>query len=311
MASPHRIDVHHHVSPPSFLARSAQAGFARGPMQSWTVAQSLDDMDKGGVATAIVSLPHPVAMWPGDRDEGRRLARDWNEYFTRLAQDHKGRFGVFAALPILDIDGSLAEIAYALDQLKADGICLMTNIGDKWLGDPHYAPVFEELNRRKAVVYTHPIAPDCCRGIVPGLADSVIEFATDTTRAVARLLFTGAAHRYKDISFIFSHAGGTVPFLLERFERVPLADRAAAAAVPDGVATYLKAFHYDIAQAAHPLALAALTRLVAATQILFGTDYPFRTSADHAQMLEDFGFSAGDLRAIDCANAQRLLPRWR
>lgn len=213
-------------------------------------------------------------------------------------------------LPILDIEGSLIEIEYALDVLKADGINLMTNIGDKWLGDPYYDPIFAELNRRKTVVYTHPDAPDCTRGVLPGLRDSVIEFGTDTTRAIARLLFSGAAERYPDISWIFSHAGGTVPFLTERLIRFAATEKGMAARVPAGVLAYLKRFHYDTAQAAHPWALASLMRLVAVSQLLFGTDFPWRTAAETAKGLRDFGFSAADLRAIDCGNAERLLPRW-
>jgi 6-methylsalicylate decarboxylase len=311
MATPHRIDVHHHVSPPSYLKEIDRVGFFSPPFKNWSITRALEDMEQGGVATGIISLPHPVAVWPGDVAEGRRLARDWNEFATRLAQDHPGRFGLFATLPILDIDGSLREIEYALDTLKADGISLMTNIGDKWLGDPHYDPVFAELHRRKTVVYTHPIAPDCCHNIVPGTNDSIIEFATDTTRAIARLLFSGAAERYNGISFIFSHAGGTLPFLVERFTGAAAADKVLGAAVPEGVMSYLQRFHYDVAQAAHPGALASLTRLVAITQILFGTDFPFRSAADHVRLLAAFGFSASDLGAIDRGNAQRLLPRWR
>src|SRR5579863_865802 len=183
MTAPYRIDVHHHPSPPSYLS----ARFARdkqyGPQKDWTVARSLDDMDRGGVATAMLSLPHSVQIWPGPRDEARGLARDWNEYMARLAVDYPGRFGVFAALPILDIEGSLKEVAYALDTLKADGIALMTNIGDKWLGDPHYFPLFEELHRRQAVVYTHPMSADCVQNaMMPVIDDSVIEFTADTSR---------------------------------------------------------------------------------------------------------------------------------
>jgi len=311
MPEPHRIDIHHHVAPPSFKEALERTGFTYPPFRNWSIEQSLADMDEGEVATAIISLPHPVGVWEGDAAAQRRLARDWNEFSTRLAQDHQGRFGVFATLPILDIDGSLREIEYALDTLNADGIGLMTNIGDRWLGDPHYDPIFAELNRRKAVAYTHPIAPACCNNILPGVNDSVIEFATDTTRAIARLLFSGAAARYGDIQFIFSHAGGTMPFLFERLETAPVIDRRLADKVPAGVRGYLTRFHYDIAQAAHPAALAALARVVAVAQILFGTDFPFRTAADHARLLAEYGFDASDRRAIESDNARRLLPRWR
>ncbi len=308
MATPHRIDVHHHVTPPSYRAAQGPVDQGNAPRLGWSVEASLEDMDRGGVASAIISLPHPVTIWPGDKDKARRLARDWNEYSTRLGQDHPGRFGLFATLPMLDIDGSLREIEYALDALHADGINLMTNIGDKWLGDPYYDPVFEELHRRKAVVYTHPIAPTCLHDVLPGVNDSIVEFGSDTTRAIARLLFSGAAARFHDIRFIFSHAGGTMPFLVERFERAP---GRYAPKVAGGTIAHLKRFYYDTAQAAHPWALMGLTRLVAISQILFGTDFPYRTAAETAQGIAEFGFSPSDLSAIDCGNAQRLLPRWR
>jgi len=309
MAAPHRIDVHHHVTPPSLVTEKIRAGAGGGPTYGWTLAKTLDDMEKGEVRGVVISLPHPVEVWPNPKDT-RGLTREWNDYVATLVRDHPGRFGQFAMLPILDIDGSLGEIAYALDVLKADGINLMTNIGDKWLGDPYYDPIFAELHRRKAVVYTHPAAPHCTAGVLPQVRDAVIEFGTDTTRAIARLLFSGAAERFKDIRWIFSHAGGTAPFLAERLIRYADTERGMAAKVPDGVLAYLKRFFYDTAQAAHPWALASLMRLVAISQVLFGTDFPWRTAAETAAGLKEFGFSAAELRAIDSGNAERLLPRW-
>jgi 6-methylsalicylate decarboxylase len=280
-------------------------------IENWTAAKSLADMDKNGVAVALLSLPHRAAAWRGDRTAARNRARQWNEFMARQASDHPGRFGVFATVPVLDIDGSLREAEYALDTLKADGINLMTNMGDKWLGDPHYFPLFEELNRRKAIVYTHPISPDCMQNaMLPDIDDSIIEFCADTSRAIARLLFSGAAHRFKDITFIFSHAGGTMPFILERFMRRPLGDVEIATRVPDGVIAYLKRFYYDTAQASHPYAMASITKLVATTQLLFGTDFPFRNAEDHVNGLKSCGFSDDELFAIECGNARRLMPHW-
>jgi len=311
MSQPHRIDVHHHPSPPSYLAARGEDNRWAPAQQGWSAAKSIEDMDRGGVAGAMLSLPHSVHIWPEDRKEGRRLAREWNEFMAQLALDHPGRFGVFAALPILDIEGSLKEIEHAFDALGAHGVALMTNIGDKWLGDPHYAPVFEELDRRKAVLYTHPVAPDCCRAILPEFNDSVIEYGTDTTRAIAKVLFTGSAARYPGIRFIFSHAGGTMPYLAERFIRAPLYSKQGIGdKVPGGVLPALNRFYYDTAQAAHPWAMGSFTRLIAVSQLVFGTDFPYRTAAETASGLSRCGFSPAELRAIDCENAQRLMPRW-
>ncbi len=308
MAAPHRIDVHHHITPPSYSAAAAAIIEGNPPRMNWSLAKSLEDMEQGGVATAIISLPHPVTIWPKPQDKQRALARDWNEYVATMGRDHPGKFGLFATLPMLDIDGALKELEYSLDVLKADGINMMTNIGDKWLGDPYFHPIFEELHRRKAVVYTHPIAPSCLHDCLPGVNDSIVEFGSDTTRTIASLIFSGAAAKYKDIDFIFSHAGGTMPFLVERFERAP---GRWAPAIEGGAVQHLKRFYYDTAQAAHKWALLSLTELVESTQIMFGTDFPYRTSSETAQGLIDFGFSEADLRAIDCGNAKRLLPNWR
>src|SRR5581483_3006728 len=162
---------------------------------------ALEDMDRSGIALALRSIIQPSASVP-DVEKARRVARQSNEYGARLVRDHPGRFGSFATLPMTDPDASLKEIEYGLDTLKANGIGLMTSYGDKYLGDAAFAPVWEELNRRKAVVYTHPLTPDCCRNTVPGVPPGVIEYATDTTRTIASLVFSGSAARYPNIRWI-------------------------------------------------------------------------------------------------------------
>ena len=256
-------------------------------------------------AQEVAAQPRPGAV------QGRRLARDSNDYAARLAADFPGRFGIFAAVPLPHIEASLREIEYGLDVLKADGISLFTSYRDKWLGDPAFDPVMAELDRRKAVVFVHPEAPLCCRGLLPGVHEHVLEYGFDTTRAITRILFSGTALRYRDIRWIFCHGGGTTPFLAERLVRAPGTNKALAQYVPDGVMAELRRFHYDVAQIAHPMALAALTRLVPISQILWGTDFPFRFGTEYVKGLSEFGFSAGDLRQIDRENALRLLPRWR
>ena len=181
----------------------------------WTVAQSIDDMDRGGVATSILSISEPSVFF-GNFNSARKLARETNEFGAKVIADNPGRFGMFATLPLPDVEGSLREIEYALDTLKMDGVCMMTDYQGKFLGDPAFAPVVEELNRRKALVYTHPFRNDCCRNLVPDVFEPLIELGTDTTRTIASLLFSGSAERFPDVKWI-SHAGGTAPFLMQRF----------------------------------------------------------------------------------------------
>jgi len=240
---------------------------------------------------------------------GRRIARLSNEYGAQLARDHKGRFASFATLPLLDTEGTLKEIGYALDTLKAEGIGLMTSYQDKYLGDASFAPIWEELNRRKAVIYTHPLSPECCRNIKSEVPPAVVEYATDTTRTIASLVFGGTASRYPDIRWIFSHSGGTMPFLLSRFTRheIDMKERAKER-MPRGVMYELKKFHYDTAQGNHSGALAALMKIATPSQVLYGTDFPFRDGAEENGGLSAFRFEAKDLRAIERDNALKLLP---
>jgi 6-methylsalicylate decarboxylase len=308
------IDVHHHVSPPQFINALTKYKLGERPMLNWTPGRSIEDMDRAGVALSITSITTP-GVWFGDNREARDLARACNEYAAGLAQQYPGRFGTFASLPLPDVDGCLDEIAYAFDVLKADGVGVMTSFGDKWLGDPSFAPVMAELNRRKAVIYTHPTAANCCRNLLPDVHYSVVELTTDTTRAIANLIFTGTTAQYPDIKFIFSHAGGTVPFMYQRLTRYPAFDRGAGlgknieAKVPGGVLPALRAFYYDTAQAAFPMAMEPLAKLVSSSQILFGTDFPFRTAADHVKGLTECGFTAAELTAIHRGNAVRLMSQ--
>ncbi|WP_376097258.1 amidohydrolase family protein [Roseomonas sp. CCTCC AB2023176] len=306
--SPYRVDVHHHLTPPGYVARAARHATIAPPQAGWTIEKTVEDMDRAGTETAILSVTSP-GFWFGDATEARDLARASNDYAAGLVRDHGRRFGSFAALPMPDVEGTLREIEYALDTLRADGVAMFTSYGGKWLGDPSFAPVFEELNGRRAVVYTHPNSAACCTNLMGALVpDPMIEFGTDTTRTIASWVFGGFAQRFPDVRLIFSHAGGTMPFLIERFEfqaRVP----SVAPHFLDGVRPILRRYHYDTAQASNPAAMDGLRRLVPVSQIVFGTDYPYRTSTEHVENLAGCGFDAAEMRAIERDNARALLPR--
>jgi predicted TIM-barrel fold metal-dependent hydrolase len=305
-APAHTIDVHHHLFAPDY--RAAIAAIGAGGAPRWSPEQSLAEMEKSRVQTALLSLA-PPGLWFGDAAQARKLARMVNDYGAKLAKDYPGRFGLFAALPLPDAEGSLREIEYAYDTLHAEGIGLMTSYGDKWLGDASFAPIWAELNRRKAVIYTHPNTPVCCGKLNDDVPSGVIELAVDTTRTMASLLFSGTAARYPDIRWILSHGGGTTPFLLSRFTRQEEEMKEHEKRLPNGLLYELKKFYYETAQANHPGALDALLRIVPLSQVLFGTDYPYRVGADVNAGLAAYHFSPQDVLAIERENTLRILPQ--
>jgi predicted TIM-barrel fold metal-dependent hydrolase len=307
----HRIVIHHHFAPPAWVTAVKGRPLLQPANTTWTAAKSIEDMDRGGVATAVVSITNP-GLWFGDAPMTRQLSRACNEYGAKLVQEHPTRFGLFAAMPLPDVDATLAEIAYAYDTLKVDGIGLFTSYGDTWLGNAKFLPVMEELNRRRAVVHVHPTAANCCRNLeyAPGVAPGSIEYGTDTTRAIMGVAFSGDAVRFPDIRFIWSHAGGTVPFLAGRIEG---ASNNAKDRLPNGFIAEIRKFYYDLAGAANRGAVTSLLELVKPSQVLFGTDFPpGGTSTEYVKALNEMKlFSPADLQAIDRDNALRLLPRLR
>lgn len=309
---PDHIDVHHHFYPPEFREAVAEFSGSRMPLvESWTPEASLAEMDANGVSTAILSLWSIPGVWIGADAAGmRRWARSVNDYAADMRRDHPGRFGLFAALPMPDVEGSLAEIEYALDVLQADGVGLMTNYGDTWPGDPAYRPVFEELNRRKAAVYFHPVAPTCCAGaLVPGVHDSWAEVVFDTCRAVLSLLINGVFRDLRDIDWIFSHSGGTVPVVARRAATLGHHSPKLADGAPDGIDAELTRLYYETANGYHTPNMAALLDYVPVSQVMFGTDYPYVSVRDNAEGLAR-AVSGADLEAIRSGNALRLFPQF-
>jgi 6-methylsalicylate decarboxylase len=311
------IDTHHHFFPPQYLeplaAWNDKAGLpGQTPIQrAWTATRAVDDMDRNGVAKAVLSISTP-GIWFGEAEAARKMARICNDYGAEMARAHPGRFGLFASVPMPDVDGTLREIEYALDVLKADGIGLMTSYGDKWPGDPLFAPVFAELNRRKAIAYFHPLAPNCCSGtLVPTVTGSPIEYVFDTTRAAVSLLVGGTLAKMKDMRFIFSHAGGTIPMVAGRIANALKGRKDIAEIAPDGIDGELRKLYYDTANSFYAPTIAALTSYVPNTQILFGTDFPYLTIGQNLDGLRKLGLSAAQMEAITRDNALRLLRSGR
>jgi predicted TIM-barrel fold metal-dependent hydrolase len=307
---PRIVDVHHHYASPGYIASLAarNVGNNLDRFKDDTPEKHLAEMDKVGVATAILS--QYSGFWFGDVQQARRDAREVNEWAAaKMVAPYENRFGLFAALPLPDADGSLREIEYAFDTLKADGVSLITSYDGKWLGDPSFNPVFEELNRRKAVVFTHPLEPACCRNPLQGVGPTTLEYPTDTTRAIVNLLVSNAATRYPDVRFIFSHAGGTLVSIAQRI----LTDEVTA----EGLARtpelnsrlyHVRRFHYDTAGSANPVQLQALRLLVPASQIVFGTDTPLASMSGTVAGVRTSGLSATEQRGVYRDNLLQILP---
>lgn len=305
-----RIDFHHHFFSPAWV-RLVERQHHKQPVlgfeqfNTWTVEKDLEAMDRGGVEKAFLSVTQP-GVWFGDVAETRTAARELNEYAARMKADHPGRYGHFAVLPLPDVEGSLREIAHAFDVLKVDGVGLLSSYDDKWLGDPSFAPVWAELNRRKAVVYIHATAPNCCAwNFQPGILPTFVELGSDLARAMVSLIHGGTAKATPDVRYIWSHGGGSI--WAQRFLVGETAESLARVAQTDSRLHHLRRFYYDTAAAADAVHMGILKMVVPTSQIVFGSDFPWVEPARIVEGLEKSGLSASELQAIYRDNAKAVL----
>ncbi len=309
----HRIDTHHHIIPPAYLARARDRVIGDAPalaknVTEWNATRAVEALDRAGIATAITSISSP-GIWFGDRDTTRALSRECNDFAARLKQDHPGRFGQFATLPLPDVDASLHEIDYALGTLRAEGIGLVTNIGGQYPGDQAFKPIFEELNRRGATVYFHPTAAFGCANLLPGIQPATLEFPFDTARAILSLLHSGTFSRCTNIRWIFSHGGGALATVAQRIAGMARFQPEMNERVPEGVFAAIAKLHFDVVNIAQRPVFEAVRSLVNISQLLFGTDYPYMPIELASTNLDKLQLTAGDIRAIERDNAIRLFPQ--
>ena len=310
--NPRRIDVHHHFQPPT----DGNAG-----LKWWTPEKSLEMMDKFGIAFAMMSNPGASATAYDGTQKGNDAARRSNEFGAKLASQYPKRIGFFAAIPMNNTDGALKEIEYALDTLKADGFQIGSSTGDKWPGDPQYLPIFQEIHRRKASVFIHPYVNKCCKVLMPGIPESVVEYDFDSTRCIVSMLYNGTLSSCPDMKVIVNHSGAAVPMLAGRIkDRVPGAQTSnfgtpktntdgINAKIPNGVFYELRKLYYECAHAAYPFPLAAMMKLAPSTQYLFGTDYPAEPMESTVNHLPENDLSPELQRVMNRENAERLFPR--
>jgi len=310
-----RIDVHHHVLP-EFYKDSQRAvgisGTAYRGFPDWTPEKSLALMETTNTTTSILSFTSPGIFF-GDIDVTRNLARRCNDYLAKLAADYPGKFGGFAFLPLPDIDASLREIDRVLDELKLDGITLLTSVDERYIGHPDFEPIYEELNHRKAVTFIHPCYPPRTEAQGWNIPRMIIDYPFETTRVATNLIFNGVMERLPDIQFILSHSGGALPFLAHRItifdSQTPLQEK-----YPKGALHYMKQFYFDTALSGDAATLDCLSSIADPKRILFGSDYPYISEtvaeAETAGFDSYKGFDKETFDAINRGNAKILFPRF-
>jgi len=308
------IDLHHHVIPDFYWEASNEDGNAAGGITPprWSLEGALAYLDEAHIDAAVPSISTPGVHF-GDDAAARSLASKVNEYLAEIKRDRPDRFGAFAILPLPDIEGSLEQIAYALDVLELDGVSMLTNAGGSYLGDARFDPVFEELQQRAAVVFVHPTASPDPIAHTLDLPDSLLDYPVDTSRAIAKLHYSNTFARTPDVRYVFSHAGGTIPFVASRFSIVDDMDVIPGAQERGAFADALPRLYWDTASAFSDPVLHMLRSVTGLGTVVFGTDYPYPRDAisiaglrqlRHTSELDD-----GERRGVLGDTAARLIPR--
>jgi len=273
------VDVHAHYLTDAYLQAATAAGHVRPDgmptWPTWSVEAHLALMDRHSISRSLLSLSSPGVHF-GDDVAARLLARQVNEYAADVVRQRPDRFGLFAVLPLPDVDGTLIEIAYAFDELHADGVAVKTNAHGRYLGDPLFEPVLAELDRRGAVVFVHPTSPPNWRQVALGRPLPMLEYLFDTTRTVSDLLFSGALQRYPHLRVVIPHGGAALPLLGERIE---LFRTMFLAADPEDTGPdtreLLSRLWYDTAGTPFPVQIPTLIAVTDVDHVLYGSDYCF------------------------------------
>jgi len=315
-----RIDVHAHYLPDFYRRAAVAAGHAHPDgmpgLPEWDTGMALAMMEGLNIRTAMLSISSPGVHF-GDDAAARKLAREVNEAGAKAASDHPGRFGLFAALPLPDIDGALTEATYALDTLKADGVAVETNHHGVYMGDRRLDPLFAELNRRRAVVFMHPTSPTCpcCQTLSLGYPQPMIEFMFETTRAVTNLLLTGTLDRFPHVRLIVPHAGAAVPVLADRVVGLSPALNLPEPVEADRFFATLRRFYYDLAGYPLPRLAPALLQIADPRRIFYGSDWPFTPLPIVTRLAGEIDgtalFDDAARRRVLRDNALGLFPRLR
>jgi predicted TIM-barrel fold metal-dependent hydrolase len=281
-----------------------------GTVAAWSADTSLAFMDAQQITTAVLSLTAPsVTGWQA---AGRReMARRVNEFSAELVARRPDRFGSFATLPLPDLEAALRELEYAFDELRVDGVVLLSNYAGHYLGDPAFGPLWSELDRRAAVVFIHPAKPQA--PIIDGIPGPIVDYPFDTTRTAVQLVLNGVVARSPRVKIILSHAGGFVPYAAHRFAELAPAVRPNVPPAPELIESF-RSFNFDTALSSGPASLLALQNFARPGHILYGSDFPYAPAsvgASFTAKLDTFEFPRDVRAAINNGSAQQIFSRFR
>jgi 6-methylsalicylate decarboxylase len=308
------IDLHQHVIPDFYWEASNEDGNLAGGINPprWTLDGAIAYLDEAGIDVAVPSISAPGVHF-GDDAAARILARRVNEYLAEIKRDRPDRFGGFASLPLPDVDGSLEALEYAFEVLELDGVSMMTNAGGSYLGDSRFTAIFDELQRRQAVVFVHPTASPDPIAHTLGLPDALLDYPVDTSRAIAKLHYSNTFARTPDVKYLFPHGGGTIPYVASRFGIVDAMGVIPGADERGPFAETVTRLHWDTASAFSEPVLHMLRSVTGLENVVFGTDFPYPhdeisigglRSVQRTAELDD-----NERRAVLGGNASRLIPR--
>jgi predicted TIM-barrel fold metal-dependent hydrolase len=319
-----KIDVHSHFVPAKYKQRCEENGHKNPDgmpaVPLWTEEAHLEMMDSLNISKSILSITSPgTHLVTGNDELGRQVTRECNVHAADMKKRKPDRFGFFASTPLPDVQGTLAEIKYAFDELNADGVTLKTNHHGTYLGHKDFDPVFDELNRRKAIIFIHPTTPCMANGQLaiplPNYPRPMFEFFFETARCAINLFMSGTVDRYPNITYILSHCGGALPPMIRRFSSAaPILGLGDLVSMDSVKERFSRQFYFDTAGWAFPEQIKGLLEYTTVDRILYGSDFPFTNlkfvtvlSEDHDKYLPEVFSKKEDQEALCYKNATRLL----
>jgi predicted TIM-barrel fold metal-dependent hydrolase len=304
----YRIDVHSHAIPNIWREALVDAGYpivngtltVEGfPVPEWTLKDHIDTMDKLGVGYATLSITAPgVYFLAEEPTKAKKLAREINEALHNYTLEYPKRLGALCLLPLPSVKDAVAEIEvrtlialhgtpysealmkltkicqYCLDTLSFDGVALYTNSAGLYLGSESLDAIFEALSARNATVFVHPAEPGC-HDATMGYPAPLTEYPFDSVRAMQNMLLTGQRARYPNVTMIYPHGGGAIPYLANRIASVSSLD-VLGGLNPLETMQQLKGYYFDTASSTSKIQLGALKEFAGVEKILVGTDCKLR-----------------------------------